>query len=127
MRFRASFFALHILAAAATTLAPARRERQAPMDAPRIRAIFSDLDGTIVHFPKWFREYGIDLTDRRPEANRAEVLRKSDGERRGCHLLPESTMGDGIVSDRTVAAFRHSAVIELPTGRYRTWRNPHIP
>lgn len=89
------------------TLAPAQSERKSPMDQstsqlPRIRAIFSDLDGTIVHFPKWFREKGIDLSERQPESNRAEVLRRADGERRGCRLLPASTMGDGVVSDRTV-------------------------
>jgi hypothetical protein len=75
---------------------------QSASQLPRIRAIFSDLDGTIVHFPKWFHEAGVDLSERQPESNRAEVLRKADGERRGCRLLPASTMGDGVVSDRTV-------------------------
>jgi len=74
-----------------------------PPPAPgAIRAIFSDLDGTIVHFPKWFEAHGVTMPVRQPEASRCEVLRASDGAARPCRLLPESTMGDGVVSDRTV-------------------------
>lgn len=68
---------------------------------PRVRAIFSDLDGTIVHFPAWFEEHGSKIVSRDPEAKRA-VVESPSGERRECRLLPSSTMGDGLVSERTV-------------------------
>ena len=71
------------------------------MDVKRTRAIFSDLDGTLVHFPAWFEEHGSTLVSRNPEARRG-VVRSPDGEQRECRLLPSSTMGDGCVSERTV-------------------------
>jgi len=68
---------------------------------PKVRAIFSDLDGTIVHFPAWFEEHGSKIVSRDPEAKHA-VARSPSGEERTCRLLPSSTMGDGLVSERTI-------------------------
>lgn len=103
-----------------------------------LRAIFSDLDGTLVHFPKvcvhgvwgslfhdaapvrkrvqaltacllvtrpsawqWFEEHGSRIISRDPDAKRC-VMESASGEQRECWLLPSSTMGDGLVSDRSV-------------------------
>jgi len=68
---------------------------------PRLRAIFSDLDGTIVHFPKWFEEHGTKVISSEP-ALQCAVAESPSGEKRECRLLPSSTMGDGLVSERTV-------------------------
>ena len=67
----------------------------------RVKAVFSDLDGTLVHFPAWFEEYGSKIVRRDPDKQTATV-RSPDGEERACRLLPSSTMGDGLVSERTV-------------------------
>lgn len=75
---------------------------QAECQRPRIRAIFSDLDGTLVHFPAWFEEYGSTITSRDPDGKTA-IVRSPSGEERVCRLLPSSTMGDGLVSERTIA------------------------
>eukprot|EP00928_Gymnodinium_smaydae_P037362 TRINITY_DN25951_c0_g3_i1.p1 TRINITY_DN25951_c0_g3~~TRINITY_DN25951_c0_g3_i1.p1 ORF type:complete len:323 (-),score=58.29 TRINITY_DN25951_c0_g3_i1:216-1184(-) len=80
---------------------------------PRVRAIFSDLDGTIVHFPKWFEAHGTKVISRDLEAKRA-VVQSPSGETRECRLLPSSTMGDGFVSERTielVKALRDEGII----------------
>ena len=88
---RSSLLFWHLRLASSTTL----------MDVKRTRAIFSDLDGTLVHFPAWFEEHGSTIVSRNPEARRG-VVRSPDGEQRECRLLPSSTMGDGCVSERTV-------------------------
>ena len=72
---------------------------------PRLRAIFSDLDGTIVHFPKWFEAHGTKVVSRDLERKRA-VVESPSGETRECRLLPSSTMGDGFVSERTIELVR---------------------
>ena len=80
--------------------------------APKLRAIFSDLDGTIVHFPAWFEQHGTKIVSRDLEAKRA-VVESPSGETRECRLLPSSTMGDGFVSERTielVAALRAEGI-----------------
>ena len=33
---------------------------------PKVKAIFSDLDGTLVHFPAWFEEHGSKIVNRDP-------------------------------------------------------------
>lgn len=79
----------------------------------QVKAIFSDLDGTIVHFPAWFEEHGSRIISRDPEAKRA-VVESPSGEQQDCRLLPSSTMGDGCVSERTielVAALRSEGVL----------------
>ena len=68
---------------------------------PRVKAIFSDLDGTIVHFPRWFEAHGTKVISRDLELKRA-VVQSPTGETRECRLLPSSTMGDGFVSERTI-------------------------
>lgn len=72
-----------------------------PPERPPLRAIFSDLDGTLVHFPKWFERHGVTMVDRDLARNLARVV-SANGDARSCRLLPVSTMGDGVVSDRTV-------------------------
>ncbi|KAL1528441.1 hypothetical protein AB1Y20_009788 [Prymnesium parvum] len=69
---------------------------------PRLKAIFSDLDGTIVHFRAWFEPHGARIVQRDGKAQRA-VVQSPDGALRDCRLLPSSTMGDGVVSERTAA------------------------
>lgn len=69
-------------------------------NAPRLRAIFSDLDGTLVHFPAWFEEHGSKIVSRDADAKRA-ICESPTGETRECRLLPSSTMGDGLVSERS--------------------------
>ena len=69
--------------------------------APRLKAIFSDLDGTVVHFPKWFEAHGTRIVSR-DVVKKTAVVESPSGERRDCRLLPSSTMGDGFVSERTI-------------------------
>mmetsp|Transcript_9341 Transcript_9341/g.20436 ORF Transcript_9341/g.20436 Transcript_9341/m.20436 type:complete len:305 (+) Transcript_9341:471-1385(+) len=71
------------------------------MDKPVIRAIFSDLDGTLIHFPIWFEKHGVSMSDADHEKHSA-IVTNAQGESRRCRLLPKTTMGDGVVSDRTV-------------------------
>ncbi len=66
-----------------------------------IKAVFSDLDGTLVHFPAWFEQHGSTVVSTDAES-RTAVVQSPGGETRDCRLLPSSTMGDGVVSDRTV-------------------------
>uniref|UniRef100_A0A7S3BYA0 Trehalose-phosphatase n=1 Tax=Haptolina ericina TaxID=156174 RepID=A0A7S3BYA0_9EUKA len=66
-----------------------------------LRAIFSDLDGTLVHFAKWFEEHGTRIVSTDAERGTA-VVESPSGERRDCRLLPSSTMGPGLVSERSV-------------------------
>lgn len=67
----------------------------------RLKAIFSDLDGTLCHFPAWFEAHGSRIASSEPEEKRA-VVETPSGDRRKCRLLPSSTMGAGCVSERTV-------------------------
>lgn len=66
-----------------------------------LKAIFSDLDGTLVHFPVWFEAHGVRMKHRDDVHHRAVVV-DAQGEERPCRLLPRTTMGDGVVSDRSV-------------------------
>lgn len=66
-----------------------------------LRAVFSDLDGTLVHFSKWFEEHGTRIVEMDEGRNYA-VVENAAGERRACRLLPSSTMGPGLVSERSV-------------------------
>jgi len=71
--------------------------------SPRIRAAFSDLDGTLVHFSQWFEEHGVRLAQEVTDDNPTfAIVEDSAGERRECRVLPKSTMGLGYVSERTV-------------------------
>ena len=66
-----------------------------------IKCIFSDLDGTLCHFDRHTKHYGVEITE--DEANASARVRNSGGEERDCRLLPTSTMGAGVISDKTVA------------------------
>ena len=98
----------------AATLEPAssRKDRMSS-SAPRLRAIFSDLDGTLVHFPAWFEEHGTRIISPDVSSERATVESPA-GERRECRVLPSSTMGPGLVSERSaelVAQLRSEGVL----------------
>lgn len=68
----------------------------------RVKAIFSDLDGTIVHFPAWFEEHGSKIVSYDPDDKTKGVVESPSGEQRDCRVLPSSTMGPGMVSLKTV-------------------------
>ena len=42
----------------------------------RVKAIFSDLDGTIVHFPAWFEEHGSKIVSYDPDDKTKGVVEK---------------------------------------------------
>jgi hypothetical protein len=67
---------------------------------PKIRCIFSDLDGTLCHFDRHTTHHGVTVEVN--EAKSSATVRNSEGEERNCRLLPTSTMGSGVISDRTV-------------------------
>jgi len=69
-----------------------------------VRAIFSDLDGTLVHFSQWFERHGVRIVTPADETLAAPkaVVADPAGEERICRVLPKSTMGLGYVSERTV-------------------------
>ncbi|KAJ1619113.1 hypothetical protein T492DRAFT_1088238 [Pavlovales sp. CCMP2436] len=71
--------------------------------AQPLRAVYSDLDGTLVHFSQWFERHGVRvlLGEDGDNSTRA-IVENEAGERRECHVLPEATMGPGFVSLRTV-------------------------
>ena len=69
-------------------------------EARRLKAVFTDLDGTLVHFPAWFEQHGTRIVEN--DKKRA-VVEAPNGEKRVCRVLPSSTMGPGMVSERTVA------------------------
>ena len=100
--------------AASAPSAPSLREPSEPMSqhSPAegrnvlgrlsdIKCIFSDLDGTLCHFDRHTKHYGVEITE--DEAGGCATVRNSQGEERHCRLLPTSTMGAGVISDKTVA------------------------
>ena len=64
------------------------------------RIIFSDLDGTLVHFERHFSAFG-EVTDKDVERGTATYVCRTSGAQRPCRLLPTSTMGAGLLSERT--------------------------
>jgi hypothetical protein len=66
----------------------------------QVKCIFSDLDGTLCHFDRHTKHFGVSVTT--DEANAVATVRNTEGEERSCRLLPTSTMGAGVISDRTV-------------------------
>ena len=72
------------------------------MAGSSLKAIFSDLDGTLVHFPAWFEEHGSKVVSS-DAATGTAVVEGPTGDRRDCRVLPSSTMGPGMVSERTVS------------------------
>ncbi len=73
-----------------------------------IRCIFSDLDGTLCHFDRHTKHFGVRVTT--DEGNGVATVRNTEGEERSCRLLPTSTMGAGVISDKTVAQILKSAL-----------------
>jgi hypothetical protein len=68
----------------------------------RPRIVFSDLDGTLVHFERHFSEFGS-VENVNQSAQTADYVCKETGGRHPCRLLPTSTMGAGLMSERTAA------------------------
>lgn len=67
----------------------------------RLRAVFSDVDGTLVHYAKDFEKHGVRLVSSDEETLTA-VVEGPTGDRRDCRLLPSLTMGPACVSERTI-------------------------
>mmetsp|Transcript_20065 Transcript_20065/g.50806 ORF Transcript_20065/g.50806 Transcript_20065/m.50806 type:complete len:329 (-) Transcript_20065:1263-2249(-) len=65
------------------------------------RVVFSDLDGTLVHFERHFRDHGATLTSPADCAPGHAQFEHAE-EKRRCVLLPTSTMGPGVMSLRTM-------------------------
>eukprot|EP00282_Hemiselmis_andersenii_P036498 CAMPEP_0169448630 /NCGR_PEP_ID=MMETSP1042-20121227/12160_1 /TAXON_ID=464988 /ORGANISM="Hemiselmis andersenii, Strain CCMP1180" /LENGTH=127 /DNA_ID=CAMNT_0009560275 /DNA_START=74 /DNA_END=454 /DNA_ORIENTATION=- len=84
------------------------------MGVTKVRAVFSDLDGTLCHFDRDTRKHGV-VTEEDPlTPGEATVRNTHTGETRRCRLLPTSTMGNGVVSDETarlVGELRKAGVI----------------
>ena len=91
----------HTGARSVTSLRTAHEDATGARDRMPLRAIFSDLDGTLVHFSKWFEEHGTRIVSMDEASGRA-VVESPTGERRDCRLLPSSTMGPGLVSEASV-------------------------
>ena len=68
---------------------------------PPLRAIFSDIDGTLVHYASDFERFGVKLVES-DEAKLTAVVEGPNGDRRKCRLLPSLTMGPACVSLRTI-------------------------
>eukprot|EP00966_Prymnesium_polylepis_P305359 7056403-Prymnesium_polylepis.1 len=68
----------------------------------RLRAIFSDIDGTLVHYANSFEAHGVRIVSSNEQAKSAVVV-SAGGERRDCRLVQSSTMGLSVVSERKIA------------------------
>jgi hypothetical protein len=65
-------------------------------------AVFSDIDGTLVHYPggrSGFAKSGVEVVEEDDERMRS-VLKGTNGELRECKMCPSSTMGNGHISLR---------------------------
>eukprot|EP00571_Detonula_confervacea_P001088 CAMPEP_0172314028 /NCGR_PEP_ID=MMETSP1058-20130122/21483_1 /TAXON_ID=83371 /ORGANISM="Detonula confervacea, Strain CCMP 353" /LENGTH=357 /DNA_ID=CAMNT_0013027781 /DNA_START=75 /DNA_END=1145 /DNA_ORIENTATION=+ len=69
--------------------------------SPPLRAIFSDIDGTLVHYAKDFQKHGVRLVSSNEQTLTA-IVEGPNGDRRNCRLLPSLTMGPACVSERTI-------------------------
>lgn len=67
------------------------------MSSP-VSVLFSDLDGTLVHYPKELESYAT-ITVTSPAT--ATITYNSSGETRTCKTLTSKTGGDSYISDRT--------------------------
>lgn len=69
----------------------------------RVKIIFSDLDGTLVHFEKHFQPQGIIQSQNDEEGTAIYQCEEgpSRGETRSCRLLPTLTMGPGLFSEKS--------------------------
>lgn len=98
-----------------------------------MRVLFSDLDGTLVHYPKDFSEYAAVVAED-TTTNTATIEYKQLGHRRDCRVLTSLTGGKGYISLRTlelVAKLRELGVIFVIITGARTstyaQRRPLLP
>lgn len=72
-----------------------------PSTRPRVDVLFSDLDGTLVHYPKDFNEYATIIKEDEA-ANTATIRYTATGETRDCVILTSMTGGKSYISVETV-------------------------
>jgi hypothetical protein len=66
---------------------------------PGPRAVFSDLDGTLLHYAKHFTAHGVTVT-KEDQVGRVGIVKNEDGEVRLCRLFQSSALGNGFMSYR---------------------------
>lgn len=67
-------------------------------------ALFTDIDGTIVHYRQGFLKHGVTVL-REDSAAGVGVLRDNNTKQiRTCRLVPSSTMGSGYISFKWVSS-----------------------
>lgn len=98
-----------------------------------VKVLFSDLDGTLVHYPKEIQEYA-DIVDVNPERNTATIVHRNTGVSRECVTLTSKTGGASYMSLRTKELIAElcatGVVFVIITGaRTSTYiaRRPHLP
>jgi hypothetical protein len=62
-------------------------------------AVFSDLDGTLLHYAKHFTAHGVTVT-KEDQVGRVGIVKNEDGEARLCRLFQSSALGNGFMSYR---------------------------
>ena len=67
------------------------------------RAVFSDLDGTLLHYSKHFIEHGVTVT-KEDSVGHIGIVKDQSGEVRLCRLFRSSTLGNGFMSYRLLSA-----------------------
>lgn len=70
------------------------------MEENKVHVLFSDLDGTIVHYPKEFNEYA-DIVEEDDVTQTAKIKYKHSGELRECVVLTSMTGGKSYLSVKT--------------------------
>jgi hydroxymethylpyrimidine pyrophosphatase-like HAD family hydrolase len=65
-----------------------------------VKVLFCDLDGTLVHYPKDFRDYASLISE--DEATGTAIVRYTSGEERACHVLSSMTGGKAYISTATL-------------------------
>lgn len=68
---------------------------------PTARVVFSDLDGTLVHYPKSISHYADVVDDNVRDKGRALIRYRESGEERECYPLSSTTGGVSYISLRT--------------------------
>ena len=63
------------------------------------RGVFSDLDGTLLHYPTHFTSHGVIVVKEDP-VGQVGIVRDKDGEARLCRLFRSSALGNGFMSYR---------------------------
>lgn len=101
--------------------------------SPTVDVLFSDVDGTLVHYPKQFSEYA-DIVSTDDVAQTAVIRYKGTDEERECLALTSKTGGSAYISRRTgdlIATLRRLGVVfVIITGaRASTYqkRRPRLP